>query len=78
MLTIGYYLSHHTVQRVLWDSRDTHGRMPSIEGVNRVDPTGRYRIPKPLGDAVAGKHLAAFRNDRGNIELKPVEPDHAD
>jgi len=52
--------------------------MPSIEGVNRVDPTGRYRIPKPLGDAVAGKHLAAFRNDRGNIELKPVEPDHAD
>lgn len=43
-----------------------------VEGVNQVAKDGRYKIPADLAEEVQGEYLAAFRNERGNIELKTV------
>jgi len=46
-----------------------------IQGANRVTSDGRYRLPGDLGGEFAGSTLAAWVNERGNIELKRVEAD---
>jgi hypothetical protein len=46
-----------------------------VEGANRVTHDGRYRLPGSLREEYNGELLAAWVNDRGNIELKRVDRD---
>lgn len=47
----------------------------AVEGANRVTRDGRYRLPGGLREEYSGDVLAAWENERGNIELKRVDRD---
>ena len=47
----------------------------AVDGVNKVRKDGAYKLPEPLGSKLEGELLAAWVNDRGNIELKRVDRD---